>query len=124
MAAMTTLNAARDSLATIPGVASCAVGLESNIGPGDYPLIRLVPSRLTPGRPYNERTIETLIYFGASTTLSEGLANVYSDLFALEAAIIAKIKALGGRYLETITDEDRLDAYKLMTIRADLLDSN
>jgi hypothetical protein len=124
MATITTLNAARDSLATIPGVASCAVGLEANIGPADYPLIRLVPSRLTPGRPYNERTVETLIYFGASTTLSEGLPTVYAALFTLEAAIIAKVKALGGRYIETITDEDRLDAYKLMTVRVDLLDAN
>lgn len=120
MSAMTTLTAARDSLATIPGVASCKVGLEANISPADYPLIRVVPSRLTPGKPYSARTVETLIYFGAQTAKSEGLETVYGDLFDLETAIIAKIKALGGRYRETITDEDRLDAYKLMTIRCEL----
>lgn len=115
--AMDTLEAARDSLKTITGVASCKIGLEPNISPADYPLIRLVPSRLTPGKPYGGRTVETLIYFGAQTAKSEGLETVYSDLFDLEAAILAKVKALGGRYFETITDEDRLDAYKLMTIR-------
>ena len=70
---MTTLEAARDAMALIAGVASCKIGLESNISPADYPLIRVVPSRLTPGKPYGNRTmIETLIYFGAQTAKSEG----------------------------------------------------
>lgn len=122
MAAMSTLETTRDALAGIAGVASCKIGLEANISPADYPLIRLVPSRLTPGKPYSGRTIETLVYFGAQTAKSEGLETVYGDLFDMEAAIIAEIQSLGGRYLETITDEDRLDAYKLMTIRADMPD--
>jgi len=123
MAAMDTLEAARDALELITGVASCKIGLEPNISPADYPLIRLVPSRLTPGRPYSGRTIDTLIYFGAQTATSEGLETVYDALFALEAAILAEVKALGGRYIETITDEDRLDAYKLMTVRVELPES-
>ena len=45
---------------------------------------------------------------------------MYGDLFDLESAIIAAVQGLGGRYRETITDEDRLDAYKLMTIRCEL----
>ena len=121
--AMTTLEAARDALAVIVGVASCKIGLEANISPSDYPLIRLVPSRLTPGRPYGNRTIETLVYFGAQTAKSEGLETVYGDLFDLESAIIAAVQGLGGRYRETIADEDRLDAYKLMTIRCELTES-
>ena len=122
--AMNTMEAARDALATITGVASCKVGLEANISPADYPLIRLVPSRLTPGKPYGNRTVETLIYFGAQTTKSEGLETVYDDLFALESAIIAKVQGLGGRYRETITDEDRVEGgYKLMMIRCELTES-
>lgn len=121
---MTTLEAARDAMALIAGVASCKIGLESNISPADYPLIRVVPSRLTPGKPYGNRTIETLIYFGAQTAKSEGLETVYGDLFDLESAIIAAVQGLGGRYRETITDEDRLEGgYKLMTIRCELTES-
>lgn len=123
MAAMTTLEAVRDALADIAGVASCKIGLEPNISPADYPLIRLVPSRLTPGKPYGNRTIETLIYFGTQTATSEGLETVYENLFTLESAIIAAVQDFGGRYRETITDEDRLDAYKLMTIRCELTES-
>ena len=120
MATMDTLETYRDALAALAGVVSCKIGIEANLGPADYPMIRLVPSRLTPGKPYSGRTIETLIYFGAQNTLSEGLETVYAGLFDIEALILSEIRSLGGRYIETITDEDRLDAYKLMTIRAEL----
>ena len=117
-----TLTAAREVLAQIPDVASCKIGLEQGITAADYPLIRLVPSRITPGRPYNNRTAETLIYFGMDVTGADagGLEAVYAALFGLEAEIIERLRALGHRYIETATDEDRLDAYKLMTIRAEL----
>lgn len=120
---LATLQAARDALALIPDVASCKIGLEQGITAADYPLIRLVPSRITPGRPYNHRTAECLVYFGMDITAAEagGLEAVYAALFGLEAEIIERLKALGHRYIETVTDEDRLDAYKLMTIRAELV---
>lgn len=118
--AMVALTRARDLMATISGVASCSIGLEANIGPGDYPMIRLVPSRLTPGRPYSRRTIETLVYFGMPIANSEGLESVYAALFGLEQSIIEAVRTLAGRYVETLTDEDRLDAYKLMTVRCNL----
>lgn len=117
---MTVLEGLRDALATIPGVKSCAIGVESNISPIDYPMIRIVPSRITLGRPYDKRTSETLIYFGVNKANSEGLEKVYDELFTLEALIIEKLKTLDCRYIETITDEDRLDTYKLMTIRAEV----
>lgn len=121
---MATLEAVRDALAGIPGVASCKVGLEANIGPADYPMVRLVPARIIPGRPYHARECETLIYFGAPIANSEGMEAVYTSLFALEAEILAVLRAQGARYRETITDEDRLDAYKLMAIRADIVGAN
>ena len=121
---MAALEAVRDALALIPGVASSKVGLEANIGPGDYPMVRLVPARIIPGRPYHARECETLIYFGAPIANSEGMEAVYTSLFALEAEILAVLKAQGARYRETITDEDQLDAYKLMAIRADIVGAN
>lgn len=118
------LETARDALALIDGVASCKIGIEANLGPGDYPMIRLVPTRLIAGRPYHARECETLIYFGAPIANSEGMEAVYESLFALEAEILTVLRALGARYRETITDEDRLDAYKLMVIRADITGGN
>lgn len=117
---MTALETLRNALALISGVASCKIGIEPNISPDDYPLIRIVPSRITPGRPYNNRTADCLIYFGVDLALSEGLESVYTGLFALETSILGVVKAQGGRYIETVTDEDRLDAYKLMTVRVEV----
>ena len=117
---MAELEATRDALAKIAGVASCKIGLEANISPADYPLIRVVPSRITPGTPYGNRTSEVLIYFGAATANSEGLEEVYADLFDLENSILRVVRTLGGRYRETITDEDRMDTYKFMAARVDL----
>ena len=62
--------AARDALAALNVVQSCRIGMEAGISPGDYPLVRLVPSRFTPGRPYGNRTCELLVYFGARTANS------------------------------------------------------
>ena len=131
---MTTMEAVRDALAQCPtllaaaaespSVGSCKIGLEANIGPDDYPMIRIVPSRIIAGRPYHGRECETLIYFGAPFANSEGMETVYGELFQLEVEILAVLRGLGARYRETITDEDRLDAYKLMVIRVDITGAN
>ena len=114
------LVALRDALALISGVASCKIGLEANMSPVDYPMIRVVPIRVTPGKPYDNRTIETRIFFGANISASEGLELVYSTLVTLEEEIIKVVKSQGGKYIETITDEDRLDTYKLMVVRLEI----
>lgn len=130
MGAMETLTAARDALALIPGVASCKVGMEDNISPSDYPLIRLVPGVLTPGQPYGHRTIDTLVTFGAQVTDSEGLESVYDALFDLEFLIRQALRALGARYINTVTDQDALpfvdgrpSPYKLMAVRVELMET-
>lgn len=110
----------RDALAEIAGVVTCRIGLEANISPADYPMIRVVPVRTVPGRPYQNRTAELLLYFGAQIANSEGLEAVYAALFDLEADMLLALQRHGARYVETVHDEDRLDAYKLMAIRCEL----
>lgn len=126
---MDLLDRFRDSLATIPGIASCKIGLEDGISPDQYPLIRLVPVNLS-RMNIGPRKMELLIYFGMpiqaidDTPDANGyvrLEKVYAALFELEAAIGAKLAAFQGGYEETITDEDRLDTYKLMAIRCWLI---
>lgn len=90
----------------------------------DYPLVRLVPSRFTPGKPFGNRTCEVLVYFGAKIANSEGLEEVYRGLFALEKVILDTLRPLGARYIETVTDEDRLDTYKLMFARVEMTVAN
>lgn len=118
-AALTTL---RDALALLPGVTTCRIGLEANMTPADYPMIRIVPSVARYGQTMAGRQCEVLIYFGqAAHEFDAGLEAQYEQLFAMEAAIMAAAGALNSliwRYEETIFDEDRVDAYKLMAIRA------
>lgn len=118
---MPALEHARDAMSGIAGVVSCKVGLEANMSPADYPMIRVVPSRLTPGRPYAGRTIEAFIYFGTPLANAEGLEDVYAALSEMEEAIVTTLGTIQGRYVETITDEDRIDTYKIMAIRCELL---
>jgi hypothetical protein len=114
------LEALRDALAVIDCVTTCKIGIEKNISPASYPMIRVVPTRILPGKPYNQRTADVQIYFGANVSESQGLESVYEELLTLEAEIIKVIKAEGGRYIDTITDEDRLDTYKLMVVRLEI----
>lgn len=126
---MAALEAARDALAAVPGLAdfdggkSCKVGLESGISPAQYPLIRVVPVRATPGRPYNQRTVEALVYFAAQIAQSQGLETVLAGLFDMEKAILDIGKAQGWRYLETIAAPNPFEApqaYQVMGIRFEL----
>jgi len=126
---MALLESLKTALATIPGVASCRIGLEENITPDDYPMIRLVPSRLLSGYTLTARKVELLIYFGLPITPFDDapdvdgrtrLEKLYAALFDLETAIRGAVITRGGVYLETITDEDRLDTYKLMAIRCEV----
>ena len=132
---MAVLNALLIPLAAIPGVTSCKVGLEANLTPDDYPIIRLVPSSLTPQTPGNgQRLLAFTVYFGAQLlAATDGLPAVYAELFRLDAAIrqallvtaIATSRASGGSlqvtYRDTVCDEDRLPHYKLMAARFEVV---
>ncbi|MDG4549964.1 MAG: hypothetical protein P9F19_11090 [Candidatus Contendobacter sp.] len=121
----------RDTLADLDGVASCKIGLEANITPDQYPLIRLVPARLRPavGLGYRQ-TLDLTIYFGdALLEAADGLEAVYERLLGMEEAIRAAVltvapatattagQRLRVRAVETLFDEDRLPHYKLMASR-------
>lgn len=117
-------------LASVPGTATCRIGLEAAITADDYPVIRIVPTRLIPQEVGQRRQMELLIYFGAPLLeASDGLEAVYETLLEMEQSIkdaltltVVKTARDQGQYLktqyvETITDEDRLPHYKLFAMR-------
>ena len=117
-------------LASVPGTATCRIGLEAAITADDYPIIRIVPTRLIPQEVGQRRQMELLIYFGAPLLeASDGLEAVYETLLTMEQVIkdtltltVVKTARDQGQYLktqyvETITDEDRLPHYKLFAMR-------
>jgi len=111
--------------ALIPGVKTCKVGLEAEIMPDDYPIIRLVPSRLIPQEGGDRQRMELTIYHGAPLQAFDGLEAVYVELFRLETAIrdavmfaaVASTPGLRVEFVDTITDEDWLTVYKLFASR-------
>lgn len=91
---------------------------------------RIVPSRWLPLTGPNGRRLELLIYFGAALLeASDGLETVYETLLEMEGAILegvqfALVKTgidqgafIESRFIETLTDEDRLPHYKLFAMR-------
>lgn len=126
---MALLDRIKTALSTVDGVQTCKIGLEDNISPDDYPIIRIVPSRAENSVVYSLRKMEMLIYFGMpiqpfdDTPDGEGrtrLEKLYSALLGMEGNIRAALHQNGANYLETITDEDRLDTYKLMAVRCEV----
>lgn len=118
---MTILNQIAADLAAVSGVVTSKVGIEPMISPADYPLIRVVPTRLSHADALPRRKIDVMIYYGAPVQTFEGMAAVYEALCTMEQEIIAIMENGQGGYLanfeETITDEDRLETYKLFASR-------
>ena len=124
----------RTALAAVAGVQTCRIGLEAGIVPDDYPIVRIVPAELTvPDFARNlpamsVRAVECLIYFGKPLQEFEGnddgseagMEGLYDELFTMERALIDALPKTGpysARYVETITDEDRGEAFKMMALR-------
>ena len=120
------LEALRDKLATIEGVKTCMVGMESTMTPADYPMVRIVPSRILPAQQaVSRRVCDTLIYFGMdSHEFDGGLEQLHWKLLAMEQLLIAAAEANSGSYTalyrETIMDEDGVQPFKMMALRFDL----
>jgi|GEM_PF-999594 len=119
-AMMPALEHARSALAGIPGLVSCEIGRKEDVSPNDYPMIQIVPTRITPGAAYAGRTIEVWIYFGVPIEKVDELENVYEGLSDLEQQILDILGTIQGQYRETITDQDFFETYKLAAIRAEL----
>lgn len=117
----------RDALATLPGVKTCKVGMEANIGPLDYPAIRIVPADLSVpatarNLPFGSlREADITIHYGlAIHEFEDGLEAVYEADFEMESAIVAALPRTGPysfRYVKTYMDEDSIEAFKWMGVR-------
>lgn len=128
---MAQLDHLRAQLGALPGIKTCKIGMEANISPDDYPLIRIVPSDLKPHGTIGFRLdCEALIYFGQPIAPFDDepddagrvrLEKLYAALFNLDDTIRAVVYDLGGNCFETVLDEDRLDTYKLMALRVRLV---
>ena len=129
MGTMATLETLKTALAGIAGIASCKIGLEADMTPASYPMIRIVPERMADAVVYARQSIEFTIFFAMAQQPFDNVADgsgrtrlekLYAALFTLEASIKTVLLQQGGRFIETMTDEDQITTYKVMAMRADI----
>ena len=112
--ALTLLN---QKLSTITTVNSCKIGLEDDIAPADYPIIRIVAGRST-GLEAMQEKHEVKIYFGFDLNEFDGLDVIYEKLYVLEKEIkdliVPDMNPYLCRWISTISDEDRLQGFKIL----------
>lgn len=119
------LAALRDRLGTVQGVTTSRIGLEAGMTPADYPMVRIVPSSLSNGPTTASRTCVVLIYFGEPIhEFTAGLEGQWHSLLTMERTLLSAMRSVPGvrhvKYLRTVTDEDRIEAYKLLAIEAEV----
>jgi hypothetical protein len=119
----TAMDSMKAKLSGVAGVCTCKIGIEAGLSPDDYPIIRLVPARFSmPDR--QTVLIHLTVYYGMPLTEGDdGLESLYLALLEMETAIKAAIHAGDGYYakfIDTITDEDRLEQYKLFASRFEI----
>lgn len=121
------LQSLRERMAAIEGIKTCKIGLEQGVAHDDYPIIRIVPQDFysSGSNNWDRRKANILIYFGAAVDESaDGLESVYETLLELETKIVEACAVKGdgwrAKYTGTITDEDRLEIYKIMAVRIEV----
>ena len=112
------LLAIKAELENIANIKTCKIGLEDDISPNDYPLIRIVAAS-NDGLNYLHEKFTVKIYYGFDLNEYDGMEIIYEKLYALEKDIRDAIAPeLTGEYVckwkNTISDEDRLEGYKVL----------
>lgn len=123
MSAWGVLQSVNAKLAAVAGVNTCKIGIEAGLSPDDYPIIRIVPERF---QQPDARTLSMslTVYYGMPLTEGDGgLEALYAALLTMEAGIKAAMLSGDGYYpkfVDTVTDEDRLEQYKLFASRFEI----
>ncbi len=104
-------------LSTIATITTCKIGLEEALSPADYPIIRIVAGN-SQNTEYKHTLHQVKIYYGFNLSEFDGLDTIYQKLYSLEKEIRGLIELDLEPYLckwvNTISDEDRLQGYKIL----------
>ncbi len=120
------LQAVKTLLTDINGITSVEIGIEPNLSPSQYPMIRIVPIRSeTSDRFYGAEKTLIDIYIGTHQNKADGLEANYAQLNAWEQEIKHRIATNTNppfiQWKTTQHDEDRLPGVKvlIMSIEAE-----
>ena len=107
----------KSRLELIPDVTTCQIGLEDDISPNDYPIVRIIAGRSSDAG-YLKKKHQIKIYFGFNLSDFDGLELIYNKLYTLETAIydalVPDLDPYLCRWIDTISDEDRIKEYKIL----------
>lgn len=119
-----TLKEVKKLLESVKNVKTLKIGIEPNISPSDYPIIRIVSTR-------NELNNDDLwsydiyfnVYFGAKLDEKIGLEKIYQALYTMEKDIkeaLHNVQIPKGdengliRFVDTQSDNDELKNFKIL----------
>lgn len=116
----------KSALTGISGIKTVEIGIEPNLSPKDYPIIRIVPTVTKPDNVLaNTEETPFDIYVGiADKTERDGLETVYEALEAYQNEIIKRLHLSNEAtffWRQTRQDEDRLANVKVIAIRVDAI---
>jgi len=117
------LQATKALLSNIQGINSVAIGVEPNIHPNKYPMIRIVPVRSERSdRFIGAEKTQLDIYIATHQNKVDGLEANYAQLNAWETAVKSALEANTQpntplyTWQSTIHDEDRLPQVKALIL--------
>lgn len=113
---------AKEALTGITGINTVAIGIEPNISPKDYPMIRVVP---VDARPDNSiasyERVMLNVYVGIADKFDkDGYEAIYETLQAYEDEIKTRLNTASDAaffWKSTQQDEDRLQNVKVLLLR-------
>jgi hypothetical protein len=112
------LQAIKTDLTGMIGIQSVGIGIEPDINPNDYPAIRIVPLVNKPDNNIYRKTA-TIDVFVGFTEFPQALEESYATLYGWANEIITRLQK-GTQYTafwqQTLNDEDRLPAAKLICV--------
>ncbi len=116
----------KERLTNLDGIKTLKIGIEPNISPSDYPIIRIVVNRNTIADDFDKwaNDIYFSVYFGAKIDEKKGLESIYEYLYTLEATIKERLHnhQIKGelnsdcliRFENTQSDNDTLKNFKIL----------
>jgi len=116
----------KDRLQNIPNINTVKIGIEPNMTGRDYPAVRIVAGVNKRGEYLYENAIFT-VYFGENLHDKIGIEEIYNRLYTYESEIRDKLDtfqpAVGGlcKWVDTISDEDRLQGFKILASRFEVV---
>jgi hypothetical protein len=115
---------AKTALTGIEGVQSVGIGIEPNLAPKDYPMIRIVPVESRPDNSLSHyHNVQLDIYIGlADKFAKDGYEAIYQQLDNWEAEVVNRLNQVSGAaffWKYTKQDEDRLQNVKVICLRVE-----